>query len=1400
MKKKTYKIFGVALVVMLIASMLAFVAPALAAPAFPATANKWVGYGGGGPPTGTSVPAPGAPGGWFYDPTITGVGPIAKDKDGETLYAYVAIGSFYLPDSGDAITFTATTPGGAGARAYIHLLAGGALVTTGGSGTWDPLFSNPSWEGECLTLADGDTVTFTATTTNANGLIAFQNGLPATWTISADTDGDASLTSPAGTIFKSTDSGHSWTTSKAPGAYSGGPVVDMVCSELDSEILYVTDGNYVYKSADGANNFSVLAKENLEYTLEGDCGIPITDLPITCIDVGYNGADDPIVFIGTKHVGHIYVAGHPLFPNDIVGSVYWIAENTYPAEWDDLQLFCYGCCDPTDTGAGGDGLRDGCFDVYAVAASPDFANNNKAYATVTRPTTLFIPANTAETITVTADSTLGATFSYSTPAADLGWAGTCGSSPVTLAAGASCTFTTDGTNAASEVEITVTAGRLDSVVAAGATTVCPATTQVVSTLGTTCAWSFVSELFWNCDTANPFQIRHASRFAFPTDFTDTSTMFIGVTGTSPTGPGGDVYRAVDDGAPSSAIAIDLNVQGFTTGCIGLKHANICSLDMIGSTDDGSLIAGAYDSYDQQPTNVYYSNDGGWTWAASKKDPTGVDRTYVLWFGSSAVAGTRWCDCAFSMSCGDEIGEYWNQISLINTCIDAVRDLTHAPEYIDGASTMYMLTYCDDACGRYGAQPSTSLFRWDGTYWERVFSNFTYETHEIPGDLSSPLVDDALMEWVEVSPDFNTTGCVYLASTDFQMYRTIDTGCSWSALSYPCEPRPSIEAWIVVDEETVLVAGDKGGPTTIYKTDRHGARPWDEYPIATAGNGVDFDLSPNIATDGSVLFGDDKGQVFLSEDIGETWTTSVGATSVTLNTYVQFDPGYGTSGDPGETIFYAAAGSLIVRYNTTVVKAGAIQWEQIGSICRASGIDAQGDTALYVADAGPMGDDGGAPEIAGTLAVRYDCASYETCTCDLDITGSPYAAISGLPCGEPLVVVAYNLYCTSGPGVAGSIIVQGVTSGLTMKITINETLVGTCFACTPEGSAVEVISTDAMLPCAAAAAYCKTGVWRSLNPLAFIPPGVPFANIIEWEMLDDPSTLLSTTSLQHDDSTTWTDDLWLTTSGSSNILWCLDSINYTYVWVWDDPLANPVILASPACGAQLPATNAVTLEWEALDGATLYEIELYQYCPQCPDERMPVPVDDSPDTCAIVTGLNPGTEYFWRVRVALGKPYLSKWSELCSFTTALEKIPELCSPVCGAKDIILTTNFSWTEVPGAASYELQIVAAGADGTADFTGATTYTSDVNALASIPGLEYSIVYYWRVRAVTGSIPGAWAVCIFTTMDEPEEPVEPADVILVPPAQEEITPTWIWVLIGIGAALTVAVVILIVTTRRVP
>lgn len=1439
MKKKISKIMGIGLAFVLLASLLTFAIPVSAGPydSLSPMPNTWFGHWPtpSGPTTNTTDQ-------WFFDPAITKVGPIAQayDIDGDgvaTLYAYVA---------------------------------------------------------------------------NATG---------------ASVDPDE--------IFTSKDNGRTWSTSTTPGQYSmldtntvtagiqpPGPVVDMVCSSISEDVIYLTDGNYVYKSVDGGMNFAFVAQDDLEKNLMGDCGIPITGQPITCIDVGYDGADKPVVFIGTRAIaGRTYDPAHPNAGDFVVGSVYWIADETFPASWTDLELKCYGCCDPE--------LPDpfysqqGCYDVYSVGVAPTFATTNKVYVLITKPTTLMFPLNSDDVVTITAGAA-GATISYTAVGADLvTYSGA--ASPDDIGAGLSETFTADGAGAAVNIDVSVTAGSVTfSAAGAGAVdaTICPMNTEVVFTVGTVCSWNLVSQLRWDCvnDDAHRFEICHGSRFAFPSYYSTDPTMFIGVAGIPAAGLGGDVYR-VEDTYPAPNIAIDLNVQG-PPGCTGMYHANICSLDI----ENDYLVAGAWDSFQlQTPCRVYYSTDGGWGWSKSAKDPTGDQRTYVLFVGGGVVAATEGCDCAFSLSCGTPEATFFNQISLINMDIDQVLDLSHSPGYIIDSSTMYALTTadpddCEGTCGpadsfsltataasstaevlvnsgsvyvtllndpdvdvtiTYDWDTQTyeislpdiddavlvtaasvgtnvtasvtagavaiaevtdcdpdmgadfdvafdmdaghaairSLLRWDNTYWERVHSSRAY----VVTAAAVILVGGPLYDWVEVSPDFNDTSCLYMANTGFQMTRSLDAGCSWAPILRPCEDRPDISAWIVVDLETVLAAGAGADAGTIFKTTSHGSQPWLKKrvpgpPAPLASDGVDFDLSVPRGVNSDVLFGDDTGHVYLSTDLGDTWTQIIdwltgSFSGSSVNTYVVFDPGYGTAGDPGENTVYAAGGSIIGRCAIDFDAALATQdWLYLSNnpqadcdafdLCVASGIDAAGDTALYVSDSGSAGTFTGAT-VCGTMVLEYLCdtagddtAPYETCYCDVELDDSftPLGPSYSYWCGDPFVVISYDLQCYQGD-VIGTIVVEDLVTGSLFSIEFTAAdpldIPGDCTACEPTGPAgiVHIISSDLRI-CCEGTIGCDAGVWRTLNPLDVIDEKSGL-NLVEFEFWN-----FGTSVPQHpvaDAFGVFPDDLWLTQG--SNVLWVLDATNPTWILNCDDLLAAPVIQIGPADGSSLAFSTMATLEWEKLDNATLYQVVVYKDCPECltPLGMLEVLNTTTAATCLEVTGLLPGTLYYWKVRVACDSPLVSKWSELWSFNTALDATG-FCSPECGAENISLTPNFSWYKVTGATGYEIEVSL-----TEDFSSLiASGTPTINAWDGIPELEYSTTYYWRVRAVKDGVPSAWTYCLFSTIAEPTVPVTET-VTPVTVVTEEISPVWIWVIIGIGAALVIAVIILIVTTRRV-
>jgi hypothetical protein len=162
-------------------------------------------------------------------------------------------------------------------------------------------------------------------------------------------------------------------------------------------------------------------------------------------------------------------------------------------------------------------------------------------------------------------------------------------------------------------------------------------------------------------------------------------------------------------------------------------------------------------------------------------------------------------------------------------------------------------------------------------------------------------------------------------------------------------------------------------------------------------------------------------------------------------------------------------------------------------------------------------------------------------------------------------------------------------------------------------------------------------------------------------------------------------------------------------------------------------------------------------------------------------------------------------------------PVLEAPMTGDDTVSKTPSFSWSAVSGADGYFFEL----ADN-ANFVAPLAKQSgdlgrlNVTAYAYVQELDYSTAYYWRVKAVSGTeaadnlVESAWVAGLFTVMAEPEEPTPPIVVEEQPPVviepiielpdviEEPITPGWIYAIIAIGAVLVIAVIVLIVRTRR--
>jgi hypothetical protein len=281
-----------------------------------------------------------------------------------------------------------------------------------------------------------------------------------------------------------------------------------------------------------------------------------------------------------------------------------------------------------------------------------------------------------------------------------------------------------------------------------------------------------------------------------------------------------------------------------------------------------------------------------------------------------------------------------------------------------------------------------------------------------------------------------------------------------------------------------------------------------------------------------------------------------------------------------------------------------------------------------------------------------------------------------------------------------------------------------------------------------------------------------------------------------------------------------------IWHYEDTLIVPVELLSPENGASTGRQMEVSLSWEALTGASKYFVNVALDSKFLTGYVGTFKADDlskssaTTATSGIVSDLQAGRKYYWRVASAhtgtsSGRG-LSPWSEVRSFTTGMggsewnpfmtaSMEPGNVAPAPGAQGVILKPSFQWNAADWVTGYAFVL----ADNP-EFTNPLVNKTGANALKTTAyisevELEYGTTYYWKVTAIGEDTQSVWGVGVFTTMEEPEEPAAPVEVvspdITLPPTPTVtpiIEPIYLWTIIIIGAILVIALIVLIVRTRR--
>lgn len=231
------------------------------------------------------------------------------------------------------------------------------------------------------------------------------------------------------------------------------------------------------------------------------------------------------------------------------------------------------------------------------------------------------------------------------------------------------------------------------------------------------------------------------------------------------------------------------------------------------------------------------------------------------------------------------------------------------------------------------------------------------------------------------------------------------------------------------------------------------------------------------------------------------------------------------------------------------------------------------------------------------------------------------------------------------------------------------------------------------------------------------------------------------------------------SNGTTYYWRVSAKNAGGTSSWSAVRSFSTVSSTPAVPSLSTPANNVTdqpvsliLSWSAVSGATGYRVQL-----STNDTFSSTVINDSSitETSHFLSGLTNGTTYYWRVS-AKNAGGTGLWSAVRSFSTVTSAlaVPSLSTPANGAADQSVSLILSWSAVPGATGYRVQL-----SKNDTFSSSVIDDSTITETSrSLSGLSNGTTYYWRVSARNAGGTSLWSTVFKFTIT----PLKPAAVML--------------------------------------